>query len=118
LKRYNAGDYKGAITSFSLGSKIIYDFSLLYDQALCYEALSDYKQAESLYSQSLRKNPRFSPAYEKLIRLHLSNKTSTDGYIRAKELIDNAILANIVDNNKILMDLKIEIDTYTSRKQV
>ena len=119
LKRYNAGDYKGALKSFTLGSKVLYDFSLLYDQALCHEALSDYKQAEDMYKQTLKRNHRYSPAYVRLIRLYLSNKTTNDGSIRyfdAKEMLASAAAMNIVNNNNQLMEIKIEIESIDIRK--
>ena len=113
LKRYNSGDYLGALKSFKLASNVNYEYSLLYYQALCHEKMLEYKQAEEFYLKTIKKNSRFSEAYEKLLQLYLYSSNSSDGHIRifeAKKLLEDAISKNIVNNNPNLNKLKIDIE--------
>ena len=79
---------------------------------MCHEALRDYKQAEEYYLKTIKKNSRYGPAYEKLLKLYLASNTSTDGlykYAEARKLLQNAVTLNIVNGNDDL--LKIKTDT-------
>ncbi len=65
-KQYKSGNYNGAIESYKKALAIERDAPILYQEGLAYKKLRKFKEAEADFTECIKLDPDFVPAYNGL----------------------------------------------------